>query len=327
MSRYLVRYRNGAVELFTISLEQEPAKLEQILVVMEQGIVSSNKSDTTMPRANAEALIAEALSRGLMEISKADFDKILAESKAILEERFQERDGEDFRLVPWSELAKSNRMKFTNNPEEYLSKYLRRFRVYDRNTKWKGDLKIGFDSLGPDAQTGSRNLVFSEGLEIDGNFDAGSSCDSLPQFIHVKGDLFVKNLILTGWVELVVTGNVYATGVVFGYDGESGGQLKIDGDLTASNVLGGGMYPMYVSGKTNGKVHWFRDDEPTLNAESIIPDSIRSSNWNERSKLTPLSDTAYYEDIDWVGRESVKTYSFNCDFAVASLRDGKPLFR
>ncbi len=58
------------------------------------------------------------------------------------------------------------------------------------------DLLIKFDSLAPTVQSANRNLIFNQGLEIDGNFDAGESSTELPQLVIVKGDLHVKNLNL-----------------------------------------------------------------------------------------------------------------------------------
>ncbi len=85
-----------------------------------------------------------------------------------------------------------------------------------------------------------------------------------------------RTSILTGWVEVVVTGDAYVSGTVLAVDGEAGGRLHVHGNLTSPQVLGGMMYPIQVDGQVTGNVYWLDFDEPSLANASIVPGELTS---------------------------------------------------
>jgi hypothetical protein len=273
--------------------------------------------------------VSQLLQRGFSEIDAHHY--ALADAAAIttLGERFCEQDGADFRLLDWATVDTLVQTRFYNDPAEYLANKLLNFRVHDVAAVHASNLTLRFDSLSPEVQTGSRNLVYRHGLTVQGNLDAGSLVTTIPQFVHIDGDLHVHHLVLTGWVDMVVTGSIFASGTVLVCEGESGGSLQVGGSLHAQALLGGCEFDIAVAGDVQTPVYWL-DEESPLEASTVtikIPTVIAPADWPDRAAFTALADGAYMEDTDWSSEDKRRVYNFVVEKAVASLRAGQPLFR
>lgn len=300
--------------------------MEMKVFSAELGQVVVNDSSQSLSDAEIAENIERALQFGFLEVSEADFSK----EQVRIKKEFQQFTIEPIipgtKLISWQDLKSDFKQYLTNDPDEYLSSKLRSFCVYEEPCQLNGDLRIAFDSKGPTAQTAGRNLIFKQGLTIDGNFDAGSFTTELPQLVIVKGDLHAKNLILTGWVEVIVTGDVKVEGVLFGNDGEAGGRLKVHGNMSAKQIFGGMMYNIDVSGQTTGSVYWTDDDDPTLPNSTIIPSTVSQEQLIELMKHTPLVKEAYLVESNWATGEEVQTLVLTPSQVVEIIREGKPLF-
>lgn len=327
MKRFMARFESHSVRLLAVTFEADKAIAVMTRFNAELGEIEEGTSQMEQSKDESESMLAEAIQHGFHEIDEPAYAQAMSETKSRLEREFEEKESSEFRLIDWSEIPRFIQPRFLNDPGSLLSDRMRKFRVYPERAHVDGRLKICFDSLGPGLQTGSRNLIFQKGLTIDGDLDAGSMCEELPQFAHVEGDLRVRNLILSGWVELVVTGDVVVSGDVLGIDGESGGRLQVIGALKANSILGGSMFSIQIGGRVDARVHWIDDDSPTLATHSIVPYSIKSVDWPRREALTAISDSAYHEETDWSNGTSSRIYGFNPEFAIATLREGRPLFR
>ena len=329
MSRSFAKFddKTARFVLFPDSSDDAEVTVEVTYIEAHQGRVVTHLSEQAMSPEELEQNIAMALEHGFVHIDEGALKEVMRSTEARLGECCQETSGHDYRLVPFGDLENRSALKFVQNPDELLAQHLNSFCVYDQPANIPGNLSIVFDELGPTAQSNSRNLIFRQGLKIEGNLDAGSSVTSLPQFVHVEGDLIVHNLILTGWIELVVMGNVIASGVVLACDGESGGRLTIGGDLTARSVIGGSMFRVQIDGSEKSDIHWLDYDSPTLETSSIIPTDLTEADWKNRQQRTPLSDAAYVESVNWATGEEQREYVFAYENAVSILRNGEQLFR
>ena len=301
--------------------------LHMVMYYAELGVVHRAENSQAMTAAELSENIAMAFQHGYVELT----EEVFRDKQKTIEVEYEQRSQESYdpaaRVVEWSQLADTHAEYFVNNPAEYLARTLQKFCCYDQPVDRPSDLRMSFDSLGPTAQTDRRNLVFNQGLRIDGNFDAAGFTSELPLFAVVKGDLHCHNLLLNCWAELVVTGNLYVSGIILGYDGENGGRLKVHGDVTAQRILGGAMYPIEIEGQVNAEVYWFELDEPTLAGAEIIASELTEAQWPDRVQLTPLVDDAYYAERNWASGEEVVTYQFNFEFARDLVRRGEKLFR
>ena len=301
--------------------------LHMVMYYAELGAVHRVENSQPMTAAELSENIAMAFQHGYVELTEEDFRDKLKAIEVEFEQRSQESYDPSARIVEWSELADTHADFFVNNPAEYLARTLQKFCCYDQPVHTQSDLLMSFDSLAPTVQTGRRNLIFHQGLRIDGNFDAAACTSELPLFALVKGDLHCHNLLLNCWAELVVTGNLYVSGIIVGYDGETGGRLKVHGDMTAQRILSGAMYPIEIEGQVNAEVFWFDLDEPTLAGSKLVTSELTQAQWPNREQLTPLVDDAYYAERNWASGEEVLTYQFNFEFARDLVRRGDKLFR
>ena len=131
----------------------------------------------------------------------------LKTAKEVLLLKATEPNGKDYTIVPWETIAQQFAPPFLNDVTEYLTTpALRQFCLYPGNTVIDGDLVIDFSELGTTAQTAGRNIIVNGNLTIKGNFDGGHGIESLPQFIYITGDLHADNLLLSGWLDMIVAG-------------------------------------------------------------------------------------------------------------------------
>ena len=302
-----------------ISVRSDSIEMQLIRATLGQ----IESSQQTLPQSEIDKNVKMALSRGFQEVSESDFLKAQATVEQEFRELIVDRPYENTKLVAWEELAKNNRDYFSNNPAEYLSPQLQNFCVCDEHYHSESSLSLGFDSMGPSAQTSRRNLIFSNGLTIDGDLDAGELTTELPLFLLVKGDLKVRNVMLSGWAEVVVTGDLIVTGDLLGFDGESGGRLKVYGNLSANNVVGGMMYHMEIDGEVHGKVYWLDNDEPLLEGATIVPFELTQEEFRNRPVSIPVLDKGYFGDSNWATGEEVITYHFEPSQSFAVLRKGE----
>ena len=271
--------------------------------------------------------IQQASQHGYREVDEAEFGNRQIEARMEFERKIVEPSVADQRLVPWNDLKAEHRETFRNDPAELLSPRMQMFCVYDQACRLTGPFKLAFDSDAPTVQTARRNLLFNEGVTVDGNFDAGDCTTELPLLIIVKGDMHVKNLILSGWAEMVVTGNLVVADTLFGFDGEAGGRLHVQGNLSAQRILGGMMYSIEVAGQLAGDVYWCDLDEATLPGASMVPYTLSSQQAIDFGKYTPLVNEAYFADSNWATGGEVLEFNFNASQIVELIRQGKPIFR
>lgn len=286
-------------------------------------------NDVRQETSPAEVIenVARALEFGYVEISELEFQDKQLSYRMELESKTIEPIGEGEARVPWDELVSNYRSFFKNNPAEFLVPEMQIFCVHDEPVHLEDDLILKFDSLAPTAQSSTRNLIFKRGLSIDGNLDAGNDTTELPLLVIVEGDLNVKNLFLSCWVEVIVTGNVIVADTLFCFDGEVGGRLHVEGNLSVQRVLGAMMYPIEVVGQVTGDVYWIENDEPALPNALMVPGSVSKAQMTTFENQSPLVKESYYLNSNWATGEKVETYDFSPEQVVALIRQGKPIFR
>lgn len=323
MNRYFYFQDDRSIRVFTT----KDQSMDMLDLRATFGKTQRNHQEKACSPDEISQNIKMAIEHGFVEITESEAQEKLSKADDQLKKLVVETTPAGSTMVEWNSLAKEHATYFQNRPSEYLATDLQRFCVFEAEIERTGDLWLGFDENGPTAQTSQRNLIFQRGLKLHGNFDAANWTSALPLFCLVKGDLRCKNLLLNCWAELVVTGNLIVEGCIFGYDGETGGRLKVHGNASAEQVLSGTMYTMEIAGKIQGPVYWLDQDEPTLANAKIIPSDLSQAQWTDRSSLTPLVDEAYYANSNWATGEEVVEYSFDCSQALDVLRHSKKLFR
>lgn len=323
MNRYFYFQDDRSIRVFTT----KDQSMDMLDLRAKLGKTQRNHQEKTSSPDEISQNIKMAIEHGFVEITESEAQETLSKADDQMKKLVVETTPAGSTIVEWNSLAKEHATYFQNRPSEYLATDLQKFCVFEAEIERKGDLWLGFDEDGPTAQTSQRNLIFQRGLKLDGNVDAAHWTSALPLFCLVKGDLRCKNLLLNCWAELVVTGNLIVEGCIFGYDGETGGRLKVHGNASAEQVLSGTMYTMEIAGKIQGPVYWLDQDEPTLANAKIIPSDLSQAQWTDRSSLTPLVDEAYYANSNWATGEEVVEYSFECSQALDVLRHGTKLFR
>ncbi len=322
MNRYLLLTEKHSTKFLTAVNNS----MKMRLVTAKLGQVVDDESIRDMTSSEVEETISQALLRGFREVSGAEFSACLNDVLNETQNAAVEQDTCGGIMTSWQNLKHENKRFLHNDPEEYLPNKLQMFCVHDEPCSLESDLKLAFDSEGPTAQTAQRNLVFNQGLMIDGNFDAGAFVTSLPQIVIVKGDLRARNLILTGWLELVVTGDVIVEGIVFGYDGEAGGRLAVQGSLVAQRVLGGMMFNIGVEHRVDAAIYWTDDDEPTLPKATTIPGTLSSEQAAELDKHSPVVREAYFASSNWASGEEIQSLVLDPSQIVTLIRGGKRVF-
>lgn len=290
------------------------------------GEVVIHDSTHNMPATEIQSTIRQALVFGYREVAESEFKEQQAQLQKEFELNVIDPEVPNTKKVAWHDLAAEHESYFHNGPAEYLAANLRYFHVYAQSCRLLQDLKLTFSSMSPTPQTATRNLIFNQGLTIDGNFDAGDNVSELPLLVVVKGDLHAKNLILTGWTEVVVTGNLVVDGTLLAMDGEAGGRLHVMGDLTAKRILGGMMYHIEVAGQVSAETYWSDDDEPSLPKAKVVPYSLSNLQTDEFENHTPLVAGAYFIDSNWATGQEVKTLNLELTQMVALIREGKAIF-
>lgn len=280
------------------------------------GIPESWEKDEKMSVGFLERL----LKHGYISITESEYATYLKTSETLISNEGKEPEGEAYTIVPWETVEMQFSPGFLNDPNEYLeSPELRNFCVYSSDTFIDGDLIIDYSELATTAQTKTRNIIVNGNLTIKGNFDAGQDIEALPQFVYITGDLNADNLILSGWLDIIVAGNATISNTVFGYFGESGGRLQIKGNLTTRYLLNGFMYRIEVKGTTNGVCYSF---DPIDSVEGFEAQKIKDS-FGEGEELTtsPLETSVIPYDKD------LKEYGFNFELTCAMLRKGQTIFK
>ena len=317
MKRHFVRTsRNEARFLVVLDHALQMRRMQAKL-----GKLESQSAEQQVTPEEREANIAQALKHGFREVSEQEFFDQQRASGKELAEAIVEAALPGSRFVDWHELSPAHGSLLRNNPSEFLTRDMQKFVVFDGPGRLR-DLRLSFDSLGATPQTTKRNLVFNSSLSVEGNLDAGDFTTELPLFVLVKGDLHVRNLVLTGWTEIVVMGNVVATGTVMCLDGEAGGRLHVQDSLQAERILGGSMYSIVVDGQTKGTVYWTDDDHPTLPGAVIVPVTLDHDDAMDFGKRTSLTRETYTVDSNWATGTEVKTYVLDPVKLVDQLRRG-----
>lgn len=323
MNRYFYFQDDRSIRVFTT----KDRSIDMLDLRAKLGKTQRNHQEKACSPDEISQNIKMAMEHGFVEITESEAQEKLSKVDDQIMKLVVETIPDGSTMVQWNSLAKEHTTYFQNRPSEYLATDLQTFCVFEAEIVRKGDLWLGFDEDGPTAQTSQRNLIFQRGLKLDGNVDAAHWTSALPLFCLVKGDLRCKNLLLNCWAELVVTGNLIVEGCIFGYDGETGGRLKVHGNASAEYVLSGAMYTMEIAGNVQAPVYWLDPDEPTLANAKFIPSNLSQAQWTDRSSLTPLVDEAYYASSNWATGQEVVEYSFECTQALDVLRHGKKVFR
>lgn len=311
-ARFLT-FRNDAIQMRYIEATLGKIKVKDVQQPSSKLEIDSN--------------IQMAIERGFIETSEPMFEAAQSKVEQELRESVVEKCDSDAKFVDWEQLSEKYSKYFQNDPVEYLSPDLRQFCFYEEHYHSRSDIVLKFNSLGPTAQTTQRNLIFNNGLTVDGNLDAGHITTELPLFVFVNGDLRVHNLLLSGWAEVVVTGNVVVSGAVVGYDGESGGRLKVLGDISAENYLGGFMYDLNFEGQVRGNVYWLDQDEPSIQGARIVPTELPQGTKQNLSAETPLELDAYTANSSWGTGEEVISYDLDVEELFDQIRHGRRIFR
>lgn len=260
------------------------------------------------------------LKHGYVAITESEYLEYLKTAAILPANQGEEPKGERYDIVPWETVETQFSPGFLNDVNEYLQQpELRNFCRYSGDTIIDGDLMIDYSELSATAQTSSRNIIVNGNLTIEGNFDAGRDIEALPQFVYIAGDLYADNLILSGWLDVVVAGNATVNNTVFAYFGEPGGRLQVKGNLTTRYLLNGFMYLIQVKGTTNGICYSF---DPIDSVEGFEAEKIKDSFEGEDELAeSPLTTSVIPYDKD------MKEYGFNFEVACAMLRKGAAIFK
>lgn len=279
---------------------------------IEAGTLKTWENDEEMPASFPDRM----LKHGYTTITAPQYQEYLETTGAALLTQTQEPQGKDYSIVPWETIETQFAPPFLNDVNEYLEDP--DFCLYPGDTVIDGDLVIDFSELATTAQTATRNIVVNGDLTIKGNFDAGRDIEALPQFVYITGNLNANNLILSGWLDMIVEGNATITGTVLGYYGEPGGRLLVKGDLNAGHLLNGFMYQIKVAGEANGILYSF----DTIDCiDGFNAQQIKNSFAGENELVEyPLEAMVIPYDTD------LKEYSFSFEEACARLRKGQAIF-
>lgn len=293
----------------------------------ELGNVAHRQDQREMSADEIAMQVQQARQYGFVELEEAVW---LAKQQSIaaeLQQRSADPIDDSATCMPWEQLAGHYGKYLANDPAQYLTENLRKFCCFDQPVERSGDVVLSFDSLGATAQTAQRNLIFQQGLRINGNLDAAGSTSELPLFVLVQGDLHCDNLLLSGWAEVVVTGDVYVSGLILGFDGETGGRLKVHGQVTAGRIMGGFMCPIEIDGQVRADVYWLEPDQPTLPNSQSVASEFSEVDWQNRQRHTPLVDEAYHAERNWATGQEVVTYHFCFEYVTQLVRTKARLFR
>ncbi len=257
------------------------------------GELQRHTAERAVTPAELEQNIQEATAHGFLEVTPEVFQEKLIAAEVELRSLCADEIDSEATLVPWNQLSANYAQYLSNNPSEYLSEHQLSFCCYQHPVQKSSDVSLRFDSLAPSLQNNSRNLIFQQGLKIAGNLDAADSTCALPLYALIIGDLHCHNLLLSCWAEVVVTGNLFASGIILAHDGETGGRLKVHGNCSAAKIISGCMYPIVVDGVVNAEVYWLQGDEPTLPGAQMIAAEFSETQWPNRPMHTVLVDEAY----------------------------------
>lgn len=313
--QYFIHQTPKEIRLVTVSdivAEKISAQMKGFRI--QSGTVETWENEEKMPANFPEKL----LKNGYAAITETQHQEHLKTAAAALLALTQEPSGKDYHIVSWETIEPQFEPPFLNDVNEYLREpALRNFCLYPGDTVIEGDLVIDYSELATTAQTASRNIIVNGHLTINGNLDAGRTIEALPQFIYVTGDLQANNLLLSGWLDIVIGGNATITGTVLGYFGEPGGRLLIKGNLTTTHLLNGFMYQINVEGNTQGACYSF----DKYDTEGLQPQEIKS-NFPEGQIPDgyPLAPTVIPFDTD------LKECSFRYETAYALLKEGQTIF-
>ena len=257
---------------------------------------------------------------GYRFISETAYKEYRSKAAELVLPKTKKTSGKAYSLVPWETIHAQFAPAFLNDVDEYLQDPVyRQFCLYSGDTVINGNVVINFSELDTTAQTETRNIVVDGDLTINGDLDGGYDIASLPQFVYVKGNLKAGNLLLSGWLDVVVEGNAIIENTVLGYEGEPGGRLLVKGDLQATNLLNGGMYTLDVKGDIRGNWYNFGDQDSTGKNKAVhIPGSFTQQ---ENVNAYPL------REIVVPYSQSLKEYRFHFEQACALLRKGETIFK
>ncbi|WP_316802979.1 polymer-forming cytoskeletal protein [Pedobacter nototheniae] len=315
---YLIRQKPTEILLIKI-LEIGEGKIDPLMKgfrVLAGSIETWEKEDHILAKGFVERL----LKNGYSFITEIEYQTYLEKAVSILLPDRQKPTTQRYSMVSWKTIKAQFNPGFLNDVNEYLpDPVFSNFCFYNNNTVIYDDLVINFSELGSTDQTETRNIVVNGNLVINGNFDAGNDVESLPQFVYIKGDLIAYNLILSGWLDIVVEGNVIVKNTVLGYYGEPGGRLLVKGDLKATNLLNGFMYLFDVNGIVSGKCFAF-DAMASGNGHQAI--GIQAG-FTQEAELTqsPLVAEVFPYDKD------MKEYNFRFEEACLRLRNSQSIFK
>ncbi|WP_441574712.1 hypothetical protein [Chitinophaga sp. RAB17] len=313
--QYFIHQTPKEIRLVTVSdITAEKISTQMKGFRIQTGTVETWEKEEKMPANFPEKL----LKHGYETITETQYEEHLKTAAAALLALTQEPSGKDYHIVPWETIETQFEPPFLNDVNEYLpAPALRNFCLYPGDTVIEGDLVIDYSELAATAQTASRNIIVNGHLTINGNLDAGRNIETLPQFIYVTGDLRANNLLLSGWLDIIIGGNATIAGTVLGYYGEPGGRLLIKGNLTTTHLLNGFMYQINVEGNSQGTCYSF----DKYDTEGLEPQEIKSSFTSEQvPDGYPLAPAVIPFDTD------LKEYSFRFETACALLREGQTIF-
>jgi len=116
---------------------------------------------------------------------------------------------------------------------------------------YEGDLHVSSLTMGNTTGIAKFNLIVDGNLNVDGDINLHSKKDM--GFVIVNGDVTAKNVIMSGCVEMPITGSLTAENLVFGYDGDNG-TLGVDEAINARIVINTNNFTMYFYDEINSVV-------------------------------------------------------------------------
>ena len=175
---------------------------------------------------------------------------------------------------------------------------------------YRGDLHVSSITMGATTGISKFNLIVDGNLYVDGDIVLNSTKDM--GFVIVRGDVTAKNVIVSGCVEVNISGSLTVQGVILGHSGT--GMLGVDEIIAAKIIIDIPEYTMYFYDEikavvladpvyTNDEV----DYEENQAAKALLPEFVNS----EGKPNIPTIIKAINEDRDILLDDISSTHTYS----------------
>ncbi|MBN1800132.1 MAG: hypothetical protein JW891_01415 [Candidatus Lokiarchaeota archaeon] len=150
----------------------------------------------------------------------------------------------NYEIILWKDVEERFSPSF-EMPFESFGDNLDEIRLFQGDVLLKGDFSIDYDN--------QYNMVVDGNLEIER--DLYMSCfEGMGNFILVTGNLKARNIILGGFPSLTVKGEIQVENEILGRQGEDGGFLVVNGEVSAKVVIADTYFNMEFNSAVNAVI-------------------------------------------------------------------------